>query len=113
MAAAVRATLTSLRKVRGPHLIAIAGPHQGMDVALTFPCAIGREALTNQLVLSLDTAISRRHAVLRLEDSGEVMVADLGSQNGTFVNDQRVEVAKLQNRDIVTLGRTSLVLSGL
>ena len=112
-AAAVRATLTSLRKVRGPHLIAIAGPHQGMDVALTFPCAIGREALTNQLVLSLDTAISRRHAVLRLEDSGEVMVADLGSQNGTFVNDQRVEVAKLQNRDIVTLGRTSLVLSGL
>jgi pSer/pThr/pTyr-binding forkhead associated (FHA) protein len=84
-----------------------------MDVALTFPCAIGREALTNQLVLSLDTAISRRHAVLRLEDSGEVMVADLGSQNGTFVNDQRVEVAKLQNRDIVTLGRTSLVLSGM
>jgi pSer/pThr/pTyr-binding forkhead associated (FHA) protein len=83
-----------------------------MDVALTFPCAIGREALTNQLVLSLDTAISRRHAVLRLEDSGEVMVADLGSQNGTFVNDQRVEVAKLQNRDIVTLGRTSLVLRG-
>jgi class 3 adenylate cyclase len=112
-AASVRATLTSLRKQQGPRLIAIAGPHQGLDMAITFPCAIGREALTNSLVLSLDTAISRRHAVLRLEDSGTVVVADLGSQNGTYLNSARVEVAPLRNRDILTFGRTSLVIDGL
>jgi class 3 adenylate cyclase len=109
-AAAMGATLTAMRRERGPHLIAISGPHQGLDVAISFPCAIGREALTNGLVLSLDTAISRRHAVLRLEDSGEAVIADLGSQNGTYLNNQRVSVAPVRKGDILTMGRSSLVL---
>lgn len=112
-AAAVRSTLTALHVPRGPHLIAIAGPHQGLDLPVSFPCAIGREALTNSLTLSLDGAVSRRHAVLRLADAGEVTIVDLDSQNGTYHNGERVTVATVQDGDILTLGRTSLVVSGL
>ena len=35
-------------------------------------------------------ALSRRHARVQLDDSGEWIVEDLGSQNGTYLNDQQV-----------------------
>jgi pSer/pThr/pTyr-binding forkhead associated (FHA) protein len=105
-------TLTSMRVSRGPHLIAVAGPHQGSDFSVTFPCAIGREALTNQIVLSLDSSVSRRHAVLRRDETGSVIVADLASQNGTYLNDHPVELAEVRDGDLLTLGRTRLVVSG-
>lgn len=111
--ARVASTLTSVQSSSGPHLIAVAGPHQGSDFPLTFPCAIGREALTNQIVLSLDPSVSRRHAVLRSEGPDAVAVADLGSQNGTYINDQPIDVALIHDGDLLTFGRTRLVMSGL
>jgi hypothetical protein len=112
--ARLTSTMASIRGPSGPHLIAVTGPHQGSDFAITFPCAIGREALTNQIVLSLDPAVSRRHAALRRDEAnGSVVVADLNSQNGTYVNDAPVDVALLHDGDLLTIGRTRLVLSGL
>lgn len=110
--AGVLSTLTSMSRPRGPHLIAVAGPYQGADFAATFPCSIGREALTNQVVLSLDSAVSRRHAVIRQDEAGVTVVADLASQNGTYVNDRPVDVAPIRDGDVITLGRTHLVVSG-
>ena len=46
---------------------------------------VGRE---NADVLISDKTLSRRHARLELADSGSVMVEDLGSTNGTQVNDE-------------------------
>jgi class 3 adenylate cyclase len=106
-------TLTSLQVSQGPHLIAVAGPHQGSDFAVTYPCAIGREALTNQIVLSLDPSVSRRHALLRQHEDGTIIVADLASQNGTHLNDHPVDLAEVRDGDLLTLGRTRLVVSGL
>ena len=111
--ARVRSTLTSVHISPGPHLIAVGGPHQGSDFPLTFPCAVGREALTNQIVLSLDPSVSRRHAVLRRQEPHAVVVADLASQNGTYLNDSPVDVAVVHDGDLLTFGRTRLVLSGL
>jgi hypothetical protein len=110
--AAVQATLTGKRRSTGPRLIAVGGPYQGADLSVTFPCSLGRDALTNQIVLSLDPAVSRRHAVLR-RDGERIVLADLGSQNGTFLNDAMVDVAEVRDGDIVTVGRTRLVVSGL
>jgi pSer/pThr/pTyr-binding forkhead associated (FHA) protein len=91
----------------------VTGPHQGSDFSITFPCAVGREALTNQVVLSLDPSVSRRHAVLRRDETGTVVVADLASQNGTYVNDVPTDVTALHDGDLLTFGRTRLVISGL
>lgn len=110
--ARMASTFTSLPATAELHLITVAGPHQGSDFPVTLPCAIGREALTNQIVLSLDPSVSRRHAVLRRDGDGLVL-ADLASQNGTFLNDRRVEAAEVKVGDLVTLGRTRLVVSGL
>jgi pSer/pThr/pTyr-binding forkhead associated (FHA) protein len=98
--------------VGSPHLIAVAGPHQGSDFRLALPSSIGREALTNQIVLSLDSAVSRRHAAIRAED-GQIVLADLGSQNGTYVNNRRVHAVRLREGDMISIGHSRLVVSEL
>src|SRR6266568_200182 len=72
---------------------------------LTVTSAGGRtEALElgRQVVLGRDPAcdvvlddnlVSRRHAQLEVDDSGRMVLRDLGSRNGTFVNGQRIEGA--------------------
>lgn len=110
--AAVASTRTTRGRMGSPHLIAVAGPHQGSDFRLALPVSIGREALTNQVILSLDSAVSRRHAAIRA-DGAAVVLADLGSQNGTYVNNRRIEVAALREGDMISIGHTLLVVSEL
>jgi pSer/pThr/pTyr-binding forkhead associated (FHA) protein len=56
----------------------------------------------------VDPGVSRHHAEIRVED-GEVVLVDLGSTNGTFVNGQPVRRVALTDGTRVTLGRTTLV----
>jgi DNA-binding winged helix-turn-helix (wHTH) protein len=54
--------------------------------------------------------VSRRHARLRLDtESGDAAIEDLGSTNGTFVNEARVESpSPLRDGDTVHLGSVPL-----
>lgn len=55
-----------------------------------------------------DPGISRRHAEIRL--SGEIAeVIDLGSTNGTVVDDEEVRRARLEDGTRIRLGSTTLV----
>jgi hypothetical protein len=82
---------------------------RGPVPSLRFPLAedqisIGRSA-GNDLVLA-DPEVSRRHArIVRRADG--FAVEDIGSTNGTFVNQQRItHLTLLQDGDIVDLGDT-------
>jgi phosphoserine phosphatase RsbU/P len=56
-----------------------------------------------------DSMVSRRHAEFRQRD-GSLYVADLGSTNGTYVNEVRIQDEKiLRDGDVVSVGGTSLV----
>jgi len=52
--------------------------------------------------------ISRDHFRLERTDTGEYQVVDLGSANGTFVNDHMVNASPLHNNDVVRLGKYTL-----
>ncbi|PFG21126.1 FhaA domain-containing protein [Serinibacter salmoneus] len=52
-----------------------------------------------------DTGVSRRHLELRRTPRG-VILTDLGSTNGTFVEGNRITAATLVNGNTVTFGRT-------
>ena len=68
----------------------ITGKHSGKRVPLaTPPVTIGR-ADDNRVVLPPETGGSRHHAELTEKD-GVWSVSDLGSLNGTYVNDERIE----------------------
>jgi hypothetical protein len=56
----------------------------------------------------VDQGVSRHHAEIRVEDD-EVVLVDLGSTNGTFVNGQPIRRVSLTDGTHVTLGRTTLV----
>jgi len=55
------------------------------------------------------TDVSRRHCELRIEDNG-VVVADLSSSNGTFVNGKKVTESRLRPGDKLTLGPVVFVV---
>jgi Protein of unknown function (DUF3662)/FHA domain len=54
-----------------------------------------------------DPGASRRHAEIRRQGP-DFVVVDLGSTNGTLVNDQPVAEATLEDGDRITIGRTVL-----
>jgi len=74
----------------------------GQPLAVT----IGRES--GNFIKLEDHEVSRRHAEIRRV--GETLVlGDLKSSNGTFVNDRKVERAELASGDRIRIGRTVLV----
>ncbi len=59
----------------------------------------------------LDAAlVSRAHCRLVVAN-GELVVENLGSTNGTFVNDRAVERSTLKNGDRIRAGRVELTVS--
>ena len=58
-------------------------------------------------VLLDDRSVSRRHARLEMVD-GHLRISDLGSANGTFLNDKPVSAATLTAADRVRIGRFEL-----
>jgi hypothetical protein len=54
--------------------------------------------------------VSRRHAEISSTASGQWMIKDLGSSNGTFVNGKRIDSCLLTSDDIVEIGTVSLLL---
>src|SRR3970282_1927869 len=57
-------------------------------------------------------SISRNHAKLT-NSGGQISIRDMGSTNGTFVNDELVQSDfQLRNRDLVKIGRTILHFIG-
>ncbi len=57
-----------------------------------------------------DESVSRMHAIVEVTGA-EISLIDLGSTRGTFVNGQKINKAKLQSGDSITLGDTRLELA--
>lgn len=53
-----------------------------------------------------DPRVSRRHASLEVYGSACVLLKDLGSTNGTFVNGRRVTACEVQDGDEIRVGST-------
>jgi ABC transport system ATP-binding/permease protein len=66
----------------------------------------------NDLVLSDDMGVSKKHAELRKSASGRYQIIDLGSHNGTFVNGKRVHSVELSESDIISIGHATFRLAG-
>src|SRR5262245_61225558 len=92
-----------------PRLVVIKGADEGRQIELADKVvSVGRDG-TNHLRLH-DTEVSRRHAEFRRKDDGYVLV-DIGSANGTFVNNEKITEATLQPGDHVGFGQTLLLYS--
>jgi hypothetical protein len=68
--------------------------------------AIGR--LPECDIVISDPGASRRHATITRQEGGEYVLRDLGSTNGTIVNDEPVGEHVLSDGDRITIGNTVL-----
>lgn len=83
-------------------LVVVGGDAQQAEVQLRLPLVIGRG---RDVGLTVSHAlVSRRHCEI-IERNGRLVVRDLGSLNGTFVNNQRIEDEQtLEPEQLLTLG---------
>jgi len=66
-------------------------------------CSLGRSA-ANTIVLE-SPKVSRRHALIHLQNIGELWLIDFGSSNGTFLNNRRIHhPIRLSDGDQITIG---------
>ena len=92
-----------------PYLVIQEGNGQNREFSLTLSrVTLGREADCD-IVLS-DRNVSRHHAVLSREPEG-VIIKDLSSANGTFVNSQPVATQLLKHLDIIQVGGVMIVFN--
>ncbi|MGA7273801.1 MAG: FHA domain-containing protein, partial [Candidatus Udaeobacter sp.] len=75
-------------------------------------CSLGRTA-ANTIVLE-SPKVSRRHALIHLQNIGELWLIDFGSSNGTFLNKRRIHYpVRLSDGDQITIGDQVLTLRQL
>lgn len=86
----------------------IDGSRHSLTAAVS---TLGRDP--NATVTIDDQGVSRRHAEVRITNDGphlQVIVRDLGSTNGTFVNGDEIGTEELSDGDRLTVGRTTALV---
>lgn len=99
-------TRDEARGVAQPQLVMLTGPRVGETFVLDGAVKLGR---SSEVDIQIDAdGISRHHCTFLCLPTGEVLLRDNGSTNGTFVNGDRVEEVKLAEGDKITV--SSLVV---
>ena len=89
-----------------------SGPAAGTTIDLNGDFTFGRDS-GNGGSLGGDPEISRKHARVTRASSGELLIQDLGSTNGTFVNGHRIAApTPIRPGDVIELGGSKVELAG-
>lgn len=82
-------------------LVVVSGEVKTKELSIKLPSTIGRGRDT--AVILPHPLVSRNHCEL-YETDGKLMVRDLGSLNGTFVNNERITESPLGPGELLTVG---------
>ncbi len=87
----------------------ISGKYQGGEFPLKpeKQVVIGRSSDLDMVLV--EDMVSRKHAKITVA-SGKVIIEDLGSTNGTFVNGEKIKQARLKEGDRILIGTSILKL---
>ncbi|MCL5292142.1 MAG: FHA domain-containing protein [Actinobacteria bacterium] len=92
---------------REPSLVVTKGPYVGQRFDLTkSEVTLGRDPGSD--IFLDDITVSRKHAQILVEGA-ELLIEDVGSLNGTYVNNERVERRVLAEGDELQVGKYKLV----
>lgn len=86
-----------------PYLVALTGQVVGRTYQLGAGRHLVGRAADSDIPIE-DEGVSRRHAMFVCSPDGEVVLEDLGSTNGTAVNDQLVDVRRLEGGERLGFG---------
>ena len=61
-----------------------------------------------------DSEISRKHSLIKKNDTGEIFVEDQGSTNGTFLNDEKIKGMHLvKPKDVIRIGKCKIKVKAI
>ena len=83
-------------------IVPMQGPQRGELFTLSPATVIGKDPSCN--IVLQDSFMSSKHAEIKAE-AGIWVLKDMGSTNGTFVNDKRVEKQELVDNDMIMFGK--------
>jgi pSer/pThr/pTyr-binding forkhead associated (FHA) protein len=87
----------------------VAGKDQGREFPLPQDLYIVIGRVSDVDVLLLDEKVSRKHAKISTH-GGKVVIEDLASRNGTFVNGARIRSTELKEGDQIIIGSSTIKL---
>ncbi len=87
----------------------VAGKDQGREFPLPQDLYIVIGRVSDVDVLLLDEKVSRKHAKISTH-GGKIMIEDLASRNGTFVNGARIRNTELKEGDQIIIGSSTIKL---
>jgi hypothetical protein len=87
----------------------VAGKDQGREFPLPQDLYIVIGRVSDVDILLLDEKVSRKHAKISTH-GGKVMIEDLASRNGTFVNGARIRSTELKEGDQIAIGSSTIKL---
>src|SRR5436853_7027248 len=93
-----------------PSLQVRSGSLENQEIELTPDAMTGGRSSACNIRIG-DAGVSSKHAKIWCED-GEYYLMDLGSTNGTFVNDKDVDRERLTDGDVITFGMTKAAFVG-
>jgi predicted component of type VI protein secretion system len=82
-------------------LVVVGGEVKTAEIKLRLPTTIGRGR--GATIMLPHPLVSRQHCEI-YETEGRLMVRDLGSLNGTFINNERISDAPLPSGELLTVG---------
>ena len=101
--------LPPLSETVAPSLIVANGEKMGQSYPLNrFPVRIGRES--NADICLEDPTVSKNHARI-IDAMGDIILSDMGSTNGVFVNNIKVREWFLRDGDTIRIGDTIFLYS--
>lgn len=89
-------------------LVEEKGFEQGASCRFSDKATIGRDSTNNFQVL--DNNASRMHAQVTVQEDNSIIIEDLNSANGTFVNEKKIKKEPICCNDKVRIGNTILVI---
>jgi type III secretion system YscD/HrpQ family protein len=92
-----------LKVVSGPN----AGSEFGMEKSKSY--VIGKD--TSADIIFTDLSVSKRNTKITIDNNKNVFVEDLGSKNGTYVNNNKIEEkTQITSSDLITVGTTTFLI---
>ena len=97
----------SHRAAHQPYLTVMAGSRVGEMIQIPHELTLGRGSDADFRIT--DVGVSRLHLTIRRLSDNRVLVEDLRSRNGTYVNNARTDKTILHDGDKIRLGSTAII----
>ena len=91
-------------------VVLLITPDNGQTIELPVlgKCVIGRSSSADLKIE--DGKMSGKHGIFELNSKGQLFYSDLGSTNGSFINNSQIQKVQFKINEVLRLGNTTVII---